>query len=122
MKKIPKRFTFYQIKFSEIDQITKDTLVDAIIFDLGHLNLKNLERGFSFNSKDKLDMSGLSKISFWRCSKSIKWKKVKSIIRILEEKDASRIAKNIIKSRLIKKITKVDQLVDMKIVKQKIYL
>ena len=114
-KKYPKRFTFYQIKFSEIDQIMKDTLVDAIIFDLGlsSIQLKNLERGFSFNSQDKLDMSmGLSKISAEDVVNQLSEKKLKSIIRILgEEKDASRIAKNIIKSRLIKKITKVDQLV-----------
>ena len=40
--------------------------------------------------------------------------KLKLIIKILgEEKDASRIAKNIIKTRSIKKITKVDQLVEI---------
>tara|TARA_B100000795_G_C22565987_1_gene348172 strand:- start:64 stop:696 length:633 start_codon:yes stop_codon:yes gene_type:complete len=40
--------------------------------------------------------------------------KLKLIIKILgEEKDASRIAKNIIKARSIKKITKVNQLVEI---------
>ena len=40
--------------------------------------------------------------------------KLKSIIKILgEEKDASRIARNITKTRLVKKITKVDQLVEI---------
>jgi 16S rRNA (cytosine1402-N4)-methyltransferase len=40
--------------------------------------------------------------------------KLKLIIKILgEEKDASRIAKNIIKARIIKKITRVDELVNI---------
>ena len=41
-------------------------------------------------------------------------RQLKSIIKILgEEKEASKIAKNIVKARSKKKITKVDQLVEI---------
>ena len=59
------RFKFYQSKFSQIDRILKDN-VDTIIFDLGlsSIQLNNFKRGFSFKSKEKLDMTmGLSDIS-----------------------------------------------------------
>ena len=63
-KKFPKRFKFYQNKFSQLETVTKEN-VDVIIFDLGlsSIQLNDLERGFSFKSNDELDMSmGLNKI------------------------------------------------------------
>ena len=55
---------------------------------------------------------GLSNTSAEEVVNNFSEQKSKSIIKILgEEKDASRIARNIIKTRLVKKITKVDQLV-----------
>ena len=80
---------------------------------LSSIQLNNLKRGFSFNSKEKLDMSmGLSTNSAEEVVNNFSEQKLKSIIKILgEEKDASKIARNIIKTRLVKKITKVDQLV-----------
>ena len=64
-KKYQKRFKFYQIKFSELDKILNKN-ADTIIFDLGlsSIQLKNLNRGFSFKSKNKLDMAmGINNIS-----------------------------------------------------------
>ena len=114
-KKHPNRFFFHQKKFSEINTVVENQSVDAVVFDLGlsSIQLNNLERGFSFNSKEKLDMSmGLSTTSAEEVVNNFSEQKLKSIIKILgEEKDASRIARNIIKTRLVKKITKVDQLV-----------
>ena len=116
-KKHPKRFSFYQKKFSEVDTVAGNQSVDVIVFDLGlsSIQLNNLERGFSFNSKETLDMSmGLSPTSAEEVVNNFSEQKLKSIIKILgEEKDASRIAKNIIKTRLMKKIKKVDQLVEI---------
>ena len=64
-KKFEKRFKFYQLKFSQLDRVLNDN-VDTIIFDLGlsSIQLNNLKRGFSFKSKEELDMNmGLSDIS-----------------------------------------------------------
>ena len=116
-EKNSKRFTFYQKKFSEVDTVVKNQKVDAVIFDLGlsSIQLNNLKRGFSFKSKESLDMSmGLSTISAEEIINEYSEEKIKLIIKILgEEKEASKIAKNIIKARSINKITKVNQLVDI---------
>ena len=113
-KKFQKRFKFFRLKFSQIDKIlTRD--FDTIVFDLGlsSIQLNNLKRGFSFKSKDSLDMTmGLSDISAQDVINNLSEEKLKLIIKILgEEKDASKIAKNIATARLEKKITRVDELV-----------
>ena len=120
-KKFPKRFKFHQIKFSQIDTLSQE-LADVVIFDLGlsSIQLNDLERGFSFKSLKNLDMSmGLSKISAQDVINNLSELNLKLIIKILgEEKEASRIAKNIVKFRSEKKITKVHELVKI-IVKSK---
>ena len=107
-KKFPKRFKFYQIKFSQLETIIKNN-VDAIIFDLGlsSLQLDNLDRGFSFNSDKKLNMKmGLNDISAFEAINNLSETDLKLVIKILgDEKEASKIAKNIVKFRRIKKIT-----------------
>ena len=115
-QKFKKRFKFYQIRFSDLDKaLTKN--VDTIIFDLGlsSIQLKNLKRGFSFNSKDELDMTmGLNGISAKEVVNNFTEGQLKSIIKTLgEERDAASIAKNIVKVRALKEITKVNQLTDI---------
>ena len=113
-KKFKKRFEFYRVKFSQVDNILKN-YADTIIFDLGlsSIQINNLSRGFSFKSKDKLDMSmGLSNISAQDVVNNLCETKLKLIIKTLgEEKEASKIAKNIVLARSKKKITRVDELV-----------
>ncbi len=116
-KKYPKRFFFYQKKFSQINTVIKDKSAEAVIFDLGlsSIQLKNLDRGFSFNSKSSLDMSmGLSTLSAEDVVNKCSEQQLKLIIKILgEEKDAFRIAKNIVKARSISQIVRVNQLADI---------
>jgi|TARA_B100001063_G_scaffold64698_1_gene58673 16S rRNA (cytosine1402-N4)-methyltransferase len=113
-RKFPKRFKFYQIKFSQLNTISEDN-VDAIIFDLGlsSIQLNNLERGFSFKSEKQLDMAmGLNNISALEAVNNLSESDLKSIIKFLgDEKEASRIARNIVNTRNKKKITKTNQLV-----------
>ena len=113
-KKFKNRFQFFQVKFSQIDKILKEN-ADTIIFDLGlsSLQLKNLSRGFSFHSQDKLDMAmGLSDFSAKEAVNNLSEIQLKSIIKILgEEQEAKIIAKSIVKARSNKKITKVHELV-----------
>ena len=112
--KFPKRFKFYQAKFSQLD-IASDENVDVVIFDLGlsSIQLDNLERGFSFKSNNTLDMTmGLNKISALEVINNLSEKDLKSIIKIFgEEKEAFKIAKSIVKQRDIKKITNTSELV-----------
>ena len=71
-----------------------------IIFDLGlsSYQLKDLSRGFSFKSKDKLKMNmGLNDLNLIEVLNSINEKNLKLIIKVFgEEKEAGNIAKNII--------------------------
>ena len=107
-KKFPLRFKFYRIKFSQLDTVSKDN-VDVIIFDLGlsTIQLDDLERGFSFKSNKKLNMTmGLNEISAMEAINNLSEADLKLIIKNLgDEKEASKIAKNIVKHRNIKKIT-----------------
>jgi 16S rRNA (cytosine1402-N4)-methyltransferase len=113
-RKFPKRFKFYQIKFSQLDTISENH-VDAIIFDLGlsSIQLNNLERGFSFKSDKELDMAmGLNNISALEAVNNLSELDLKSIIKFLgDEKEATRIARNIVNNRKKNKITKTNQLV-----------
>ena len=113
-KKFPQRFKFYQIKFSQLDTISNDQ-IDIIIFDLGlsSIQLDDLDRGFSFKSNKELNMAmGLNEISALDVINNLSEADLKSIIKILgEEQEASKIAKNIVKHRNIKKITNTADLV-----------
>ena len=113
-KKFPKRFQFHQIIFSKIDTISKKN-VDIIIFDLGlsSIQLNDLDRGFSFKWTERLDMSmGINQISAQDAINNLSELDLKLIIKILgEEKEAAKIAKNIVKFRSENKITKVKDLV-----------
>ena len=107
-KKFPKRFQFYLTKFSQLDLISKDN-VDVVIFDLGlsSIQLDDLDRGFSFKSEKKLNMTmGLNDISALDVINNMSEINLKLVLKILgDEKEASKIAKNIVKHRNTKKIT-----------------
>jgi len=105
--KYKKRFKFYNLKFSDIDQI-KDKNIKAVIFDLGYsLNqISDLNRGLSFKSKGKLDMRmGLNDFS---CDEVISKMSQQNLYKIFkffgDEKYAKPISKKIVKFRESKKI------------------
>ena len=113
-KKYPQRFKFYQIKFSQIDKIIIDQ-ADIFIFDLGlsSIQLDDLSRGFSFKSNKKLDMGmGLNEITALDVINNLSETDLRSVIKFLgDEKEASKIAKNIVRYRNEKKITNTTDLV-----------
>ncbi len=113
-KKFPQRFKFYQVKFSQLENISKE-FVDTVIFDLGlsSIQLDDLDRGFSFKSNKKLDMAmGLNETTAFDVINNLNEKDLKSIIKILgDEKEAHKIAKNIVKYRNTKKIVSTADLV-----------
>lgn len=112
-KKFQSRFEFFHNKFSSIDKISKGNF-DAIIFDLGvsSFQLDDMKRSFSFKSTNRLDMSmGLSNNNAFNVINFTSGENLKNIIKILgEEKDASKIVKNIIKERKIKRIETANEL------------
>ena len=110
------RFTFFNKKFSDLDKvINKDFKADFIIFDLGlsSMQIFNHARGFSFNSKEDVDMRmGLNSFSAQEVLNNCDLITLKNIFKYLgEEKDNSRIAQNIISERKKTPITSVPQLV-----------
>ncbi len=113
-KKFPLRFEFHQLKFSQVEQISIDS-VDTVVFDLGlsSIQLDNLDRGFSFKSNKKLNMAmGLNEISAIDAINNLSEPDLKRVIKILgDEKEASKIAKNIVYHRNTKKIKNTNELV-----------
>ena len=110
------RFSFFNEKFSNLERVLKkDQKVDAIIFDLGmsSFQLLDMSRGFSFKSKEKLDMMmGLSSISAEQIINDLDENILILIIKILgEEKEAKKIVRNIVKARSLKRISSVSELV-----------
>ncbi len=116
-KKFSDRFSFYHSKFSNIDNIIKSNDINTILFDLGisSIQLADFDRGFSFKSNNKLDMSmGLSSLSASDVLNKCDEKNLKLIFKIFgEEKEASKIAKKIIKFREKKKFILVKDLVEI---------
>tara|TARA_B100001093_G_scaffold321470_1_gene306801 strand:+ start:6542 stop:7552 length:1011 start_codon:yes stop_codon:yes gene_type:complete len=112
--KFPTRFSFYNKRFSNLDEVAKKKF-DTVIFDLGisSTQLDDLSRGFSFKSKNELNMSmGLTDLSAKKVINNFSEDDLKKIFKLFgEEKDASKIAKNIIKKRSIKSINTTDELV-----------
>ena len=102
-KKYKDRFSFYNKKFSELSKNITTKKFDFIIFDLGVSNMQilNLDRGFSFNSKTSIDMRmGLNLISANEVINSYSQQTLNDIIRLFgDEKESFKISKNIVNER-----------------------
>jgi len=109
LEKFPKRFNFFQEKFSNLSKVVqKNTNPRAIIFDLGlsSFQLSDKARGFSFDSKNFLNMEmGINEYSAYDVINTLDKEHLAKIIKVLgEEKDGKIIANKIDKYRSIKPI------------------
>ena len=109
VQKFPKRFNFFQEKFSNLDKVVQQNLNPrAVIFDLGlsSFQLLDSERGFSFESKNFLNMEmGINEHSAYNVINTLDKEYLGTIIKILgEEKDGKIIANKIDKYRRKKPI------------------
>lgn len=106
-KNYTERFNFHNIKFSQIHKLKHFKNSDFFIFDLGLSNfqIKNMKRGFSFESNSTLDMTmGLNSLNAHELIKNVSEKDLKNILKLFgEEKFASQISKKIVKNRNNKK-------------------
>ena len=108
-KKYKNRFSFKNIKFSEIKTLSlNNEKIKAIIFDLGcSLNqIKDPKKSLSFKSEGELNMRlGLNDFSAKEVINKLDKNKLEKIFKFFgEEKDARRIADKIQKERIKKEI------------------
>ncbi len=105
----PNRFIFKNSKFSKLNNLKlRNENIKGIVFDLGYSNIqiKDLEKGLSFNSKGKLNMMmGLNDFSAHETINKLDEKDLEKILRYFgDEKDSKSISKNIIKARKFERI------------------
>ena len=118
-KKYNRRFKFYNLKFSQLDQIKlKNHKIKGIIFDLGYsLNqIKNSQKGLSFSDKGKLNMRmGINDFSANEIISSMDENNLTKVFKIFgDEKYSKKIAKKIVEKRKVKIINTEDlvQIID----------
>ena len=105
----PDRFIFKNLNFSKLGNLKlKNENIRGVLFDLGYsfTQIKNPEKGLSFNSSGSLDMRmGLNEFS---AKETVNKLDGKSLIKIFksfgDERDAKLIVKNILKERLLREI------------------
>ena len=109
-KKYNKRFEFYNLKFSQLDQIKfKKHKIKGIIFDLGFSlsQIKNSQKGLSFSDKGKLNMKmGINDFSANEVISNMDEKNLTKVFKVFgDEKYSKKIAREIVikrKDRAIK--------------------
>ena len=103
------RFIFKNKKFSQLDNLKlKNENIRGVIFDLGYsyTQIKDPAKGLSFNSDGELNMQmGLNDFSAKDVINKLNVVELEKIFKFFgEEKEAKKIAANIVKERKIKKI------------------
>ena len=106
-KKFEDRFSFHNIKFSQIKDLKIDYEVKGIIFDLGYSinQIKDLSTGLSFDSKGELNMKmGLNDFSAKDVINKLDQKELEQTFKYFgEEKNSKIISKKIVLERQKKK-------------------
>ena len=108
--KFPERFIFKNKKFSQINDIKlKHENIRGVIFDLGYsyTQIKDPTKGLSFNSTGNLNMQmGINDFSAQDAVNKLDVMELEKIFKFFgEEKEAKKIAVNIIKKRENEKIS-----------------
>ena len=108
-KNFQNRFIFKNKKFSQLNDLKlKNENIKGIIFDLGYsyTQIKDPKKGLSFDSDGDLNMQmGMNNFSAKDVVNKLDCKKLEKIFKYFgDEKEAKRIANNIIKERLKKDI------------------
>ena len=118
-KKYDKRFKFYNLKFSQLDQIKlKNHEIKGIIFDLGYSfnQIKNSQKGLSFSNKGKLNMRmGINDLSANEIISNMDENNLAKVFKVFgDEKYSKKIAKKIVEQRKDKTIKTEDlvQIID----------
>ena len=124
-KKFEDRFSFHNIKFSQIKDLNLKDEIKGIIFDLGYsLNqIKDPSTGLSFDSKGELNMKmGLNDFSAKDVINKLDQKELEQIFRYFgEEKNSKLISKKIVLERQKKNLDTQDLVNIVKRVKKKHY-
>ena len=100
----PKRFRFKNKKFSQLGELKlRQENIKAVIFDLGYSysQIKDLKKGLSFYSNGDLNMKlGINDFSAKDVINKLKINELEKIFKFFgEEKEAKKIANNIVKER-----------------------
>ena len=109
-EKFPDRFLFKNLRFSMLNNLKlKNENIKGIIFDLGYsyTQIKDPKKGLSFDTDGDLNMQmGMNNFSAKDVVNKLDGKKLEKIFKYFgDEKEAKKIANNIIKER---KITTID--------------
>ena len=108
--KFPNRFIFKNKKFSQLENLkTKKENIKGIIFDLGYsyTQIKDPKKGLSFNSLGDLNMKmGINDFSAKEVINKLEFGELEKIFKFFgEEKEAKKIAVEIVKKRFSKEIS-----------------
>ena len=124
-KKFEDRFSFHNIKFSQIKDLNLKDEIKGIIFDLGYSinQIKDLSTGLSFDSKGELNMKmGLNDFSAKDVINKLDQKELEQIFKYFgEEKNSKLISKKIVLERQKKSLDTQDLVNIVKRAKKKHY-
>mgnify|MGYP001166575832 FL=1 len=111
-KKFEDRFSFHNIKFSQIKDLNLKDEIKGIIFDLGYSinQIKDLSTGLSFDSKGELNMKmGLNDFSAKDVINKLDQKELEQIFKYFgEEKNSKLLSKKIVFERQKKNLNTQD--------------
>ena len=124
-KRFKERFSFHNIKFSQIKDLNLKDEIKGIIFDLGYslTQIKDLSTGLSFDSKGELNMKmGLNDFSANDVINKLDQKELEQIFKYFgEEKNSKLVSKKIVLERQKKNLDTQDLVNIVKRVKKKHY-